>query len=77
MRLIDNASSWWKMFSMQAQALNTALLVSWQALPSTLQTILPVSYLLTIAVVLLILGMVGRMVKQENINAVTETKPNL
>jgi len=77
MRLIDNAASWWKMFSMQAQALNTALLVSWQALPSTLQTILPVSYLLVIAVVLLILGMVGRMVKQENINAVTETKPNL
>jgi len=69
MRWIDNASSWWKMFSMQAQALNTALLVSWQALPSTLQTILPVSYLLVIAVVLLVFGMVGRMVKQDNIDA--------
>jgi len=69
MKLVDNAKSWWKMFSMQAQVINTALLVSWQSLPSTLQTILPVQYLLIIAVGLLILGMVGRMVKQDNIDA--------
>jgi len=68
MTLVENASSWWKMFSMQAQVMNTALLVSWQTLPTTLQTILPVQYLLIIAVILLVLGMIGRMVKQNNIN---------
>ena len=68
MRLIENASSWWKMFSMQAQVVNTALLVSWQTLPASLQTILPVEYLLVIAVGLLVLGMVGRLVKQDNLD---------
>lgn len=67
MKLVENAGSWWKMFSMQAQVINTALLVSWQTLPTTLQTILPVEYLLVIAVGLLVLGMIGRMVKQDNV----------
>ena len=67
MKLVENAGSWWKMFSMQAQVVNTALLVSWQTLPATLQTILPVEYLLVIAVGLLVLGMIGRMVKQDNV----------
>jgi len=68
MKLVENAGSWWKMFSMQAQVINTALLVSWQTLPTTLQTILPVEYLLVIAVGLLVLGMIGRMVKQDNVD---------
>ena len=68
MKLVENAGSWWKMFSMQAQVINTALLVSWQTLPTTLQTILPVQYLLVIAVGLLVLGMIGRMVKQDNVD---------
>ena len=72
MTLVENASSWWKMFSMQAQVINTALLVSWQTLPTTLQTILPVEYLLVISVILLVLGMIGRMVKQDNINDIKQ-----
>jgi hypothetical protein len=67
MTLIPNIKQAWKMFSIQAQALNAALLVSWQTLPTTLQTILPVEYLLVIAVGLLVLGMIGRMVKQNNV----------
>ena len=69
MKLVENASSWYKMFCMQAQVINTALLVSWQTLPITLQTILPVQYVLIIAVILLVLGMMGRMVKQNNLDA--------
>jgi hypothetical protein len=69
MKLVDNAKDWWKMFSMQAQAFNLALLGSWQILPTKFQEILPVNALLVVAVVLLILGMVGRLVKQTNIES--------
>jgi hypothetical protein len=69
MTLIPNIKQAWKMFSIQAQALNAALLVSWQSLPTTFQTILPVQYLLTLAVVLLILGVVGRVIHQPSVEA--------
>jgi len=68
MTLIPNIKQAWKMFSIQAQALNAALLVSWQSLPSSFQTVLPVQYLLIIAVVLLVLGVVGRVIQQDNVD---------
>jgi len=68
MKLVDNAKDWWKMISMQAQGINLALLGSWQILPPKFQEILPINALLIIAVVLLVLGMVGRLVKQSNVN---------
>ena len=55
------------MFSIQAQTINAALLVSWQSLPASFQTILPVEYLIGIAIALLILGMVGRVIQQPSI----------
>ena len=67
MTLIPNIKQAWRMFSIQAQAINTALLLSWQSLPASFQTVLPVKYLLIIAVVLLILGMVGRVIQQDNV----------
>ena len=67
MQLIPNIKQAWKMFSIQAQALNAALLVSWQSLPSSFQTVLPVQSLLIIAVVLLVLGVVGRVIQQDNV----------
>lgn len=68
MTLIPNIKQAWKMFSIQAQALNAALLVSWQTLPLSFQTVLPVQYLLIIAVVLLVLGVIGRVIQQPTIN---------
>lgn len=67
MTLIPNIKQAWKMFSIQAQTINAALLVSWQSLPASFQTILPVQYLIVIAVVLLLLGIVGRVIKQDAI----------
>ena len=67
MTLIPNIKQAWKMFSIQAQTINAALLVSWQSLPASFQTILPVEYLIVIAVVLLLLGMVGRVIQQPSI----------
>ena len=67
MTLIPNIKQAWKMFSIQAQAINAALLVSWQSLPASFQTVIPVQYLLIIAVILLVLGMVGRVIQQDAI----------
>jgi len=67
MQLIPNIKQAWKMFSIQAQALNAALLVSWQTLPLSFQTILPVQYLIGIAITLLVLGIVGRVIQQDAI----------
>lgn len=67
MTLIPNIKQAWKMFSIQAQAINAALLVSWQSLPTSFQTVLPVQYLLIIAVALLVLGVIGRVIQQDAI----------
>jgi hypothetical protein len=67
MTLIPNIKQAWKMFSIQAQTLNAALLVSWQSLPATFQTILPVQYLIGIAITLLVLGIIGRVIQQDAI----------
>lgn len=68
MTLIPNIKQTWKMFSIQAQTINAALLVSWQSLPATFQTILPVQYLIIIAVALLLLGIVGRVIQQPSVD---------
>lgn len=68
MTLIPNIKQAWKMFSIQAQTINAALLVSWQNLPASFQTILPVPYLIIIAVALLLLGIVGRVIQQDNVS---------
>lgn len=55
----------WRWFSMQAMALSTALLASWAVLPEKLQDAIPHPWPAVIAAGLLVLGMVGRLVKQE------------
>ena len=72
MTLIPNIKQAWKMFSIQAQTINAALLVSWQSLPATFQTILPVQYLIGIAVALLILGIAGRVIQQPAVNVIKQ-----
>lgn len=68
MKLVDNAKQWYKMFSMQANALNVAFLGTWSLLPAKFQDVLPVGAVVGIAVTLLILGTVGRLVKQDSLD---------
>lgn len=63
-KLVRNASSAWRWFSMQASSVNAAFLVVWAALPPKFQDSLPVPWVIGIAVTLLVLGMIGRMVDQ-------------
>ena len=67
MKLVDNAKQWYKMFSMQANALNVSFLATWSLLPAKFQEVLPIPAVIGIAVALLVLGTVGRLIKQESV----------
>ena len=67
MKLVDNAKHWYKMFSLQANIINTSFLSAWALIPEKFQSVLPTPALIGIAVGLLVLGTVGRLVKQENV----------
>lgn len=69
MQLIDNASAWWKMFSMRAYAAALAMLGAWQALPSEWQALVPPKYLMPAVMVVLVAGAVGRLVKQDGLTS--------
>jgi protein-S-isoprenylcysteine O-methyltransferase Ste14 len=65
MRLVDDWRKALKWFSVQIPAVNVAFLATWAALPPKFQDALPVPWVIGIAVVLLVLGIVGRLIKQE------------
>lgn len=67
MKLVDNAKHWYKMFSLQANALNVSFLGTWSILPPRFQEVLPVPVVIGIAVGLLLLGTLGRLVKQASV----------
>jgi len=67
MKLVDNAKKWYKMFSLQANLINTSFLSAWAIVPEKFQSVLPTPALIGIAVALLVLGTVGRLIKQESV----------
>lgn len=64
MKLVDDAKSWWKWFSVQANALNLALLGAWLAVPDDMKAGIPQKWVFAGSILLLVLGTVGRLVKQ-------------
>jgi len=64
-KLVNNARSAWRWFSMQAMALALALQASWLALPPNLLSHVSAEHKTIVVILLLIFGMVGRMVQQE------------
>ena len=64
MKIIPNWRDALRMYSIQAQALNFAIIGAWQALPDDLQDALPGSVVLGVAMGLLVLGIVGRLIQQ-------------
>lgn len=67
MKLIDNWKQFPKMFSVQAQAITLTLLSFWGIFPDDLKAVIPKEYLLPLACGLLILGIIGRVVKQPSV----------
>lgn len=64
-QLVSDFRSAWRWFSVQMPALNTAFLLTWANLPEKFQSVLPVSWVIGIAVALLVLGVAGRLIDQK------------
>jgi len=68
MKLVDNAKSWYKMFSVQAQIAAGSILGSWSLIPEDLKQNIPSNVVIGVAITLLVLGVIGRLIKQESVN---------
>ena len=64
MKLVDDAGKAWKWFSMQALALAAAIQTVWISLPPDVQARVPEEWVSYGTVAVLILGGIGRLVKQ-------------
>jgi len=70
--LVDNWRSAWRWLSMHCMALALALEGAWRFLPEDLRGRLPDEWVSTISIVLLVLGIAGRLIKQEKSHAGTD-----
>ena len=68
MKLIDNATKAWRMFSMQAMGLALVVQAVWVELPADLRDSLDSTTVRYITIGLLIAGVFGRLVKQDAIH---------
>jgi len=64
MKLVDNAGRWWRWLSMQAMGAAVALQGAWVFIPDDLKARAGDDLANWVTVALLVLGMIGRMVKQ-------------
>lgn len=62
--LVNDWKKAWKWFSVNCMAIATAVQGSYIALPTTMQQTIPLSLVASITITLLVLGIVGRLVKQ-------------
>ncbi len=67
MKLVDNAKSWYKMFSVQAQIAAGSILGSWSLIPEDLKQTIPQNVVIGVAITLLVLGVLGRLIKQPSV----------
>lgn len=64
MKLVPDARRGWKWLSVQAMAMNTALLTTWLALPADLKSTIPDVAVTAGAILLTVAGIVGRFIDQ-------------
>lgn len=72
MKLVDNAKNWYKMFSIQAQIVAGGILGSWSMIPESLKESIPQNVVISVAITLLVLGVIGRLIKQDSVNDTTK-----
>lgn len=65
MTLVDNWRSAWKWISVHCMAWALALQGAWELCPADLKAGLPPKLVTVVTVALLVLGILGRLVKQE------------
>lgn len=71
MELIHNWRKAYRMLSVQAMSLAAALQGAWVYIPDDMKTHIPANLITGVTVALLVLGIIGRMVKQPT----TDTTP--
>ena len=64
-RVVSDWRRAWKWYSVNIPTVNAAMLATWTALPEKFQSAIPIHWLLWMAVVLLIAGVVGRLIDQK------------
>lgn len=67
MKLVKEWRACWRMFSVQAMVLAGAIQGAWVFLPPEMIASIPAEWVRVITVVLLVLGVVGRLVQQEKV----------
>ena len=65
MMLVEHAKSAWRWYSVQAQVVQMAVAASWLAVPDDMRMAVPGAYLAAAAIVLAVLGIAGRLIKQD------------
>lgn len=65
-RLVDDARKSWRWISVRAMALDTAFLVTWATIPDDLKSALPSWLVPACASAVLVIGIVGRVIKQKD-----------
>lgn len=76
MNLIPDWRRAWRFFSVQAMAWATAIQVTWMSIPEAMRTTLPETIVHWVTVMLLVLGILGRVVKQPPQEADDGSAPN-
>ena len=64
-QLVDEWKSAWKWFSVQSMVLAGSIQGTWLAVPADLKTKVPESWVQGVVISLLVLGTIGRLVKQD------------
>jgi hypothetical protein len=64
MKLVDNARSAWRWFSVQALALQGIGAAAWLSVPDDMRAAVPSEWLAVAALALTVMGIVGRLVDQ-------------
>lgn len=68
MKLIDNVNKAWRMLSVQAMVAAGAVQLAWESLPPSLLAAVPPDVVKYVTLGLLVLGIVGRLVKQDKVS---------
>lgn len=65
-QLVDNWRTAWRWFSQQCMAISIAIQGTWALMPADLRSSVPSEWITGSAILVLVLGMVGRMIKQKS-----------
>lgn len=68
MKLIENWRKWWRMFSVQAMLIATAIQAAWVHIPPEMAATIPEGWVRWATIALLVLGAVGRLIEQPKVS---------